>query len=115
MLNPTVKLSPRECTSVSALTITHSLKQRVCRLCISFAMSRVLGGVLRSPRLSFAACTIPIVCLSILSRTALDEQPEDSQADAAAKVKAAFAKQEEVLKAAKEFTTFADNGPSGMA
>ena len=79
----------------------------------SFAMSRIFTGVFRSSRVLIPICSISVFGLNFTSRTRLDDSAANQQEEAIAAAKASIARKEEILKAAKEFVTFADNGPSG--
>lgn len=76
-------------------------------------MSRMFGGVLHASKFWIPICGASICALSFCSQSRLDEPSQDAKSIAIARAQANSARKDEILKAAKEFTTFADNGPSG--
>jgi hypothetical protein len=80
----------------------------------TFVMSQRFGSVLRNSKFWIpTACTLPLINYNSHNlRSRLDDGAEE-QASALTKANARTARRDEILKAAREFTTFADNGPSG--
>jgi hypothetical protein len=63
-----------------------------------------------------AACSIPLVNYQFNTslRPRFDEPVENEQLNTLSEFQLKALKKGEILKAASEFVTFADNGPSGM-
>lgn len=80
-------------------------------------MSSILGGFLRTSRFWIPACTLPLCSYNYdqLYRTRLDEPTNDQDSEPVIQARTKAAQKTEILRAAKAFTKFADNGPSGKA
>lgn len=80
-------------------------------------MSSTLGSFLRTSRFWIPACTLPLCSYNYdqLYRTRLDEPTNDQDSEAVIQARSKAAQKIEILRAAKAFTNFADNGPSGKA